>query len=130
MNCLTNNPPLGHITTFGGHPVSCVAAIAALDVLIDEKLVEQVEEKINIFVNRLSKHPNVKEIRFNGLFMAVEIGSFEKILKLIKVALNNGVVLDWFLFCDTAFRVAPPLSITIDECHEAVDLLFKSLDEI
>ncbi|NOU19976.1 MAG: aspartate aminotransferase family protein [Bacteroidales bacterium] len=130
MDSLSTNPPLGHITTFGGHPVSCASAIAALDVLIDERLIEGVDEKAKIFYDKLSKHPNVKEIRSDGLFMAIEVGSFEKILKLIKVALNNGVVLDWFLFCNTAFRVAPPLSITIKECHDAADLLLKSLDEI
>jgi len=130
MSCLSYDPPLGHITTFGGHPVSCAAAIAALDVLMDEKLIDGVDEKAKVFIDKLSKHPNVKAIRADGLFMAVEIGSFEIILKLIRIALNKGVVLDWFLFCDTAFRVAPPLSITIKECHEAADLLLKSLDDI
>lgn len=130
MDSLSTNPPLGHITTFGGHPVSCASAIAALDVLIDERLIEGVDEKAKIFYDKLSEHPNVVEIRSDGLFMAVEVGSFERILKLIKVALNNGVVLDWFLFCNTAFRVAPPLSITIKECHDVADLLLKSLDEI
>jgi 4-aminobutyrate aminotransferase-like enzyme len=62
--------------------------------------------------------------------MAVEVGSFEKLLKMIRAALNNGVVLDWFLFCDTAFRISPPLSITVKECNEAADLLLKSLDEV
>ncbi len=130
MSCLTHDPVLGHITTFGGHPVSCAAAIAALDVLMDDKLIDGVAEKTQIFIDKLSKHPNVKAIRADGLFMAVEVGSFEKLLKMIHAALNNGVVLDWFLFCDTAFRISPPLSITIKECHEAADLLLKSLDEI
>jgi len=130
MDSLSTNPPLGHITTFGGHPVSCASAIAALDVLIDERLIEGVDEKAKIFYDKLIEHSNVKEIRSDGLFMAIEVGSFERILKLIKVALNNGVVLDWFLFCNTAFRVAPPLSITVKECHDAADLLLKSLDEI
>jgi len=130
MNCLTYDPPLGHITTFGGHPVSCAAALASLDVLIDENLIEQVDEKAQIFIDKIIKHPAVKAIRADGLFMAVEVDSFDKILNLMKVALNNGIVLDWFLFCNTAFRIAPPLSITIKECNEAADLLLKSLDEI
>ncbi len=130
MNCLTNNPPLGHITTFGGHPVSCAAALASIEVLQEQRLVEQVEQKSRIFIDKLKGHKLVGEIRANGLFMAVEIGSFDNILKLMRVALNNGVVLDWFLFCNTAFRIAPPLSITADECSEAADLLLKSLDEI
>jgi len=130
MSCLSYDPPLGHITTFGGHPVSCAAALASLDVLIDEKLIDSVESKAQIFINKLSKHPQVKSIRADGLFMAVEIESFEKILQLMKSALNNGVVLDWFLFCNTAFRIAPPLCITAKECEVAADLLIKSLDAI
>lgn len=130
MKSLSFDPPLGHISTFGGHPVSCAAAIAALDVLIDEKLVEQVSEKESVFISKLSKHPLVKQIRSNGLFMAIEIGSFEQIQKLIKIALQNGVILDWFLFCNTAFRIAPPLSITLKECNEVADLLLLSLDEL
>jgi acetylornithine/succinyldiaminopimelate/putrescine aminotransferase len=130
MNCLTSNPSLGHITTFGGHPVSCAAALASLDIILEEKLIEQVDEKAQIFIEKLSVHHAIKEIRADGLFMALELGSFEKILKLMKVALINGIVLDWFLFCNTAFRIAPPLSITISECNEAADLLIKSLDEI
>ncbi|MHC1705240.1 MAG: aspartate aminotransferase family protein [Tenuifilaceae bacterium] len=130
MKCLTHDPPLGHITTFGGHPVSCAAALATLDVLIDDKLVDQVIEKEKIFITKLSGHPAVKEIRSCGLIMAVEVGSFENLQKLIKAALENGVVLDWFLFCNTAFRISPPLSITKKECNEAADLLLKSLDSI
>lgn len=130
MSCLSYDPPLGHITTFGGHPVSCSAALASLDVIIDEKLVDGAEEKAQVFIDKLGKHPKVKSIRADGLFMAVEIGSFDKILKLMKVALNNGIVLDWFLFCNTAFRIAPPLCITIKECNDAADLLLKSLDDI
>ncbi len=130
MSSLSVDPPLGHITTFGGHPVSCAAALASLDILIDQQLIEKADEKSQIFINKLSKHKAVKAIRADGLFMAVEIGSFENILKLMKVALMNGIVLDWFLFCNTAFRIAPPLSITKEECNEAADLLLKSLDEI
>ena len=130
MKCLTHDPPLGHITTFGGHPVSCAAALATLDVLIDEKLIDQVIEKEKIFISKLSGHPAVKEIRSCGLIMAVEVGSFENLQKLINSALENGVVLDWFLFCNTAFRISPPLSITFKECNEAADLLLKSLDSI
>jgi len=127
---LTHDPPLGHITTFGGHPVSCAAALASLDVLIDEKLIDSIEIKAQIFKEKLSTHPLVKSIRADGLFMAVEIGSFENILKLMKTALNNGLVLDWFLFCNTAFRISPPLCITQKECEAAADLLIKSLDAI
>jgi len=130
MKCLTHDPPLGHITTFGGHPVSCAAALATLDVLIDDKLVDQVIEKEKIFITKLSGHPAVKEIRSCGLIMAVEVGSFENLQKVIEAAIENGVVLDWFLFCNTAFRISPPLSITKKECNEAADLLLKSLDSI
>lgn len=130
MRCLTIEPPLGHITTFGGHPVSCVAALASLDIIVEQDLIGMVDEKAKIFFDKLIEHKAVRSIRSDGLFMAVEIGSFDNILKLMKVALTNGLVLDWFLFCNTAFRIAPPLSITMDECHEAAKLLLKSLDEI
>ncbi len=130
MSCLTNNPPLGHITTFGGHPVSCAAAIASLDVLIEEQLINEVENKAQLFRELLESHPNVIEIRSSGLLMAVELGSFDKVQKLIHIGLERGFVTDWFLFCSTAFRIAPPLIITNDEIKEACSILLEVLDQI
>jgi len=130
MWSLTNNPVLGHITTFGGHPVSCTAALASINVIIDENLVDSVNKKEKIFREILEKHPLVKEVRSKGLLIAVELGSFDKMLDLVKFGVKNGFITDWFLFCDTSFRISPPLTITEEECRLAAELIVKGLDEI
>ena len=130
MKCLTNNPPLGHITTFGGHPVSCAAALASIDIIIEEKAVQEVNDKEKLFRDLLGTHQAVKDIRSCGLLMAVEIGSFDNVKKLIKLGIENGFVTDWFLFCDTAFRIAPPLTITKDEITEVCSAILEVLDQL
>lgn len=130
MWSLTNNPVLGHITTFGGHPVSCTAALASINVIIDENLIDTVSKKEKIFRDILEKHPLVKEVRSKGLLMAVELGSFDKMIKLVKFGVEKGFITDWFLFCDTSFRISPPLTITEEECRLAAEFIFKGLDEI
>ena len=130
MWALTNNPALGHITTFGGHPISCAAGLAALDVLHDENLLQGVDRKAQIFINALAGHPAVKQIRHQGLLMAVELGSFDRLLRFIRHGVERGGYMsDWFLFCDTAFRISPPLSITEQECQQAVDLIINGLEQ-
>lgn len=130
MWCLTNNPVLGHITTFGGNPVSCAAALAAIQVLEDDRLIESVDRKAQIFIDALSKHPKVVGIRYKGLFMAVELGSVANMMSFVKYGITRGgYMTDWFLFCNTAFRISPPLTVTDEECHHAVDLILKGLDE-
>lgn len=130
MRVLTHNPILGHITTFGGHPVSCAAAIASLNFLIHEKVVEQVERKGSIIAEALAKHPKVREVRRAGLMMAVELGTFDRVQALIKYGLDHGFILDWFLFCNTAVRIAPPLIITEDECRTVANLIVEGLNAI
>lgn len=130
MWSLTNNPVLGHITTFGGHPVSCTAALASINVIIDENLIHNVSKKEKIFREILEKHPLVKEVRSKGLLMAVELGSFDKMIKLVKFGVEKGFITDWFLFCDTSFRISPPLTITDEECRLAAELIVKGLNEI
>lgn len=131
MWSLTHQPALGHITTFGGHPISCAAGLAALDVMHDEALLQCVERKAQIFIDGLSKHPSVKQIRHQGLLMAVELGSFDRLLRFIRHGVERGgYMTDWFLFCDTAFRISPPLSITDEECHHAVELIINGLEQL
>ena len=130
MWSLTNNPVLGHINTFGGHPVSCTAALASINVIIDENLIHNVSKKEKIFREILEKHPLVKEVRSKGLLMAVELGSFDKMIKLVKFGVEKGFITDWFLFCDTSFRISPPLTITDEECRLAAELIVKGLNEI
>ncbi|MCF8298925.1 MAG: aspartate aminotransferase family protein [Saprospiraceae bacterium] len=130
MSVFTNNPILGHITTFGGHPVSCAAAIASFNVILSEKLYKNVESKAKIYKDIIGKHPLIKEIRSKGLMMAFEIENFNLILKLIDKAKQKGVIIDWFLFADNAFRLAPPLIITDKEAKESANILFECLNEI
>lgn len=122
MDSLSYNPVLGHITTFGGHPVSCAAAIACMDVIEEEKLMDLVDVKANLFLHHL-KHPGIKEIRNAGLMMAVEFESYPVVKTIIDKAINNGILTDWFLFCDNSMRIAPPLIITENEIIEACEIL-------
>jgi len=122
MSTLTINPVLGHITTFGGHPVSCAAAIACIDVIQEEQLIHGVKQKADLFKTYL-KHPGIKEIRNAGLMMAVEFESYEVLKKIIDKAIDKGVLTDWFLFCDNSMRIAPPLIITDEEIVEACSIL-------
>ncbi len=130
MGKLTHDPILGHITTFGGHPVSCAASLKSLELLQSLKLVDEVEKKEHLFRSRLVNHKNIKNIRSSGLFMAVELGSFQKVQEFIHLGLEIGFVTDWFLFCDTAFRIAPPLIINNDEIEDACKLIIKALDRL
>lgn len=130
MSTLTHNPVLGHITTFGGHPVCCAAGLAAMKFLQEEKVVEDVERKGALFVELLKDHPAVKEIRRSGLLMAVELGESAKLYRLMDLFIEEGILSDWFLYCDTAFRISPPLIITDDEIRNCVALIRKCLDRL
>lgn len=130
MSTLSYNPVLGHITTFGGHPVSCAAALGALSVLSENKIVETVEQKGELFQTLLTNHEAVLEIRKSGLLIAVELGAFEKVLTFIKYALEEGIITDWFLFCNTAVRIAPPLTITNDQIREVCSSLLRVLNRL
>lgn len=118
MQQLSNNPVLGHITTFGGHPVSCAAGIAALEVLREEQLIEQIEEKSNLFVQEL-QHKKIKYVRAKGLLIAIELESSELVLASIQGCLANNLFSDWFLFAPNCIRIAPPLTISLDEIRNA-----------
>ena len=125
MNFLTRNPVLGHITTFGGHPVCCAAALAALEVIVGEQLHLQVPQKAKLFRDLLSDLPKVKEFRQQGLLMALEFGNQKYNFEVINRCLSNGLLTDWFLFCDTALRLAPPLVISEEEIGRACEVLVE-----
>lgn len=129
MGVFKNNPILGHITTFGGHPVSSAASLATIQILQEEKLIESVEEKANL-IKTLLVHPKIKSIRNKGLLMAVEFDSFDMLKPIIDRAIELGVITDWFLFCDDAMRVAPPLTITSEEIHEACSIILQAIEEV
>jgi len=126
MGVFKNNPILGHITTFGGHPVSCAASLATLRVIQDEKLAEKAGEKAAL-VRSMLMHPNIREIRSQGLMMAVQFDDFPTLKPAIDRAIQAGVITDWFLFCDSAMRIAPPLTITEEELKKACEVILASL---
>ena len=128
MSTLTHDPVLGHITTFGGHPVCCAAGLAAMKYLQENKIVEDVERKGALYEELLGDHPAVQEIRRAGLLMAVELGASEKLYRLMELFIEEGILSDWFLFCDTAFRISPPLVISDDEIRDSVRIIRKCLD--
>lgn len=130
LNSFTNNPCLGHITTFGGHPVCCAAGLAALNYLVDNNIVDGVEHKGAMFEERLKGHPRVKEIRRSGLLLAVELGQSEYLYRLMDIFKEEGIMSDWFLYCDTAFRISPPLTISEAEIEECCTILLRSLDRL
>ncbi len=129
LSCLTNNPVLGHITTFGGHPVSCVAALATLNVLQSENLTASVPENEKLF-HSLLQHSAIKQIRSAGLLFAVEFESEEMNKKVIEACISNGIITDWFLFNSTSMRIAPPLTINTEEIKLACELILKSIQQV
>lgn len=130
MQTLTYNPTLGHMTTFGGHPVCCAAALASVDVIEQEELYKSAEEKGKLFESQLAKLPRVKEFRRKGLIMALDFEDREINFKVIHKCMERGILSDWFLFCDTAMRIAPPLIITKEEIKEACKTIKEIILEI
>jgi len=128
MNVISHSPALGHITTFGGHPVSCAAALAHLNELLSSEIIATVPAKEQLF-RKLFVHPMIREIRSAGLLMAIELGSAVLVQKVITRTLERGILLDWFLFCDTALRLAPPLIISEEEIKSACSILQEVLSE-
>lgn len=128
MNVLSFEPPLGHITTFGGHPVSCSAGLATLRFITENKLWETVAEKEKLF-RQLLVHPAIQEVRSAGLLMAVEVGDFDLLRNIILECVANGVITDWFLFNDRSLRIAPPLTISEDEIKFACDVIVSAINK-
>lgn len=127
MQCLSHNPVLGHITTFGGHPVSCAAGKAAMEALLEEQMVAAVRDKEALFL-KLLQHPRILNINSRGLMMAVRFSGFEEVQQVIKGCLEEGLFTDWFLFASDSIRIVPPLTITFDEITEACARLMRVLD--
>ena len=126
----TNNPCLGHITTFGGHPVCCAAGLAALNYLINNNIVDSVERKGELFEEHLKHHPRILEIRRSGLLLALELGKPEYLYRLMEIFKEEGIMSDWFLYCDTAFRISPPLTISESEIEECCEIILGALDRL
>ena len=129
MDCLNaNHPLLGHATTFGGHPVSCAASLATLDVIFNENLLDVVDEKSQLIINALKGHPAIKEIRGKGLFLAIELMHPENIEKIVENCISNGIITFWFLFNHHSLSIIPPLTITNEEIIMAIEKLKKALN--
>lgn len=129
MAHLKENPILGHITTFGGHPVSCAAALANLEVILEEKLTSGVEAKSQLF-KKLLVHDRIIEVRGKGLMLAVQLDTFDNVQKVIEHCLANGVVTDWFLFCDNALRLSPPLNISEEDIRMACRVILEGVSKL
>ena len=129
MDCFTNDPVLGHITTFGGNAVCCAASLATLTEINSTQLYKRAKN-IEAIIHDKIKHPLVKEIKSSGALIAVEFGDVDLNMRIIAKCIENGVISDWFLFCATAMRLSPPLIITDEELIEACDLIVASLNEV
>ena len=129
MATFKNNPFLGHITTFGGHPVCCAAAIASLKVLLNDGLIEQVAEKATLFAELL-QHPNIKSINQKGLWMSLQFKDFETNKAIIDNCIENGIITDWFLFADDRLRIAPPLIITKKQIKTACTTILNAIEKV
>ena len=126
MNLLTFDPKLGHITTFGGHPINCAASLATLEHLLSADIMQKVDEKEQLFRLHL-KHPKIKEIRGNGLMLSIEFEDEELAKKVVKQSLENGLILFYFLFTKTAIRITPPLTISNKEIIEGCNIIKEIL---
>ena len=118
MDVLIENPVLGHMNTFGGHPVCCAAGKAAMEFLLEEKLVDSVFAKGGLFLKNINRD-KIKDIRCQGLMIAIEFKDFEENKKVIDALIENGIFTDWFLFASDCLRIVPPLTITEEEILEA-----------
>ena len=128
MQTLTHDPVLGHITTFGGHPVCCAASLATIEV-IEELNIEVRVPKLETIIRSRLKHPLIKSISGKGLLLALDLGDEITTQKVIANCLNNGIITDWFLFAAHKLRLAPPLTITELELNTACDKILISLEQ-
>jgi acetylornithine/succinyldiaminopimelate/putrescine aminotransferase len=123
MNLFTNNPVLGHITTFGGNPVTAAAAKATLEVLLKTRAYETAPQLENIFKKRL-QHKAIKQLRSKGLLMSLTFENFETNKKIIDLCI------DWFLFAPNCMRIAPPLIISEEEINTACDIILQAIETV
>jgi acetylornithine/succinyldiaminopimelate/putrescine aminotransferase len=127
MGLFSKNPDLGHITTFGGHPVMCASALATLKELLDSDIINSVSEKER-FIHAKLKHPIIKEIRSSGLMMAVELAKRKYLRHVVNHSFESGALIDYFLFNKNSFRLAPPLIYDLSNLEKACDILLKAMD--
>ena len=129
MSLFTTNPPLGHITTFGGHPMCCAGALASLEVLENENIVSKVEQK-GVLFETLLNHKMIKEIRRKGLFFAIELENPSVVQKVVEGCKDKGLLSFWFLSCPESFRIAPPLVISTEEVKISCAIITEVMDQL
>ena len=128
MKQLSFNPILGHITTFGGHPVSCAAGKAAFEVLLESNCINEVKNKEAFLVSCLA-HPSIKRINHFGLWASLQFNSAETAQSIIHDCVKKGCITDWFLFAPDCLRIAPPLIIRESEIKDACDIMLAAINE-
>ena len=129
MGVFSHHPILGHITTFGGHPVICAAALAGIEELLRLGLVKEVAHKELLF-RKFLNHSAIQKIDGMGLMLAVQLDSFENTIKVIQYAIEGGLISDWFLFATDKIRISPPLTISEDEIEIACKILLSSIEKV
>lgn len=129
MKALSDDPILGHITTYGGNPIACAAGLALLNKIVDEDLIGQLPQKEAIIKERL-KHPLIQELRGKGFMYALLMKNFEQVYQLKKALLKRGVLTCFFLNIENGLRITPPLTITEEEMHESIDIWLAALDSL
>lgn len=129
MHVFTDNPILGHITTFGGHAVIAAGALAGLNELEKLELINKIPEKEALIKSKLV-HPKIKEIRGKGLMLAAQLSTFDETLKLCQLCLADGLIIDWFLYADNCIRIVPPFIITNEELKIGISIILKNLDKL
>lgn len=129
MQHLTENPVLGHITTFGGHPLCCAAGNAAFDALLQENMMDGISAKETLFRQRL-QHSAIKNVFSCGLWLAVDFGSFQKCKAVIDYCLDKEVFTDWFLFAPHCLRISPPLVINESQINHACNVILQACAEV
>ena len=130
MNALEDNPPLTHMTTFGGHPLSCAAGLAGIQYLIDSNTIKDSMEKSNLFESLLNKKMIKTVRRPSGFWLALDLGDGQTVQEVINRAMREGLLMDWFLFNDESIRIAPPLTINEAELREAASILNHCLNGV
>jgi acetylornithine/succinyldiaminopimelate/putrescine aminotransferase len=126
MKTLTHDPALGHITTFGGNPVCCASALAVLEVMENERVLDSVEAKGKL-IEELLVHPRIRAVRRAGMMFAIDFDSKEEVAQIVSKALELGVITFWFLSHPNSFRIAPPLTITEAEIHESCEVILQAI---
>lgn len=129
MHCFSERPTLGHITTFGGHPMSLAASVAVLHFMTESDIMDAVENKVELFKKELI-HPAIKEVRSAGLLMAVALNNAYKLGPVVSGLLEAGVMVDYFLFNTDSFRIAPPLIAEPDHIREGCTIIRQVLDKV